>query len=105
MSLLTHRLVLLCVDAHCSIVWDLPGDVLAAPDSALCGWNAVIRLSLSLYLPAVFRFLPDDFHRGLRYSGCCMRLNLPGDALAAPASALCGWKGVIILLYIILCLY
>ena len=34
-SLLTHRLVLLCIDAHCFIFWDLPGDVLAAPESAL----------------------------------------------------------------------
>ena len=33
-SLLTHRLVLLCVDAYCFIFWDLPGDVLAAPESA-----------------------------------------------------------------------
>ena len=31
MSLLTHRLVLLCVDAYCFVFWDLPGDVLAAP--------------------------------------------------------------------------
>ena len=37
MSLLTHRLVLLCVDAYCLIFWDLPVDVLAAPESALCG--------------------------------------------------------------------
>ena len=34
-SLLTHRLVLLCIDAHCFIFWALPGDVLAAPESAL----------------------------------------------------------------------
>ena len=34
-SLLTHRLVLLCIDAHRFIFWDLPGDVLAAPESAL----------------------------------------------------------------------
>ena len=47
MSLWTHRLVLLCVDASCFIFWDLPGDVLAAPESALCGWMGVI-LSLSL---------------------------------------------------------
>ena len=42
-SLLTHRLVFLCVDAHCSISWDLPGDVLAAPQPALCGWIGAIR--------------------------------------------------------------
>ena len=33
-----HRLVLLCVDAHCFVFWDVPGDGLAAPESALCGW-------------------------------------------------------------------
>ena len=47
-SLLTHRLVLLCGEAHCFIIWDVPGDVLAAPESALCGWIGVILLSLSL---------------------------------------------------------
>ena len=47
-SLLTHRLVLLCIDAHCFIFWELPGGVLAAPESALCGWIGVILLSLSL---------------------------------------------------------
>ena len=31
------RLVSLCVDAYCFIFWDLPGDVLAAPELALCG--------------------------------------------------------------------
>ena len=54
MSLLTHRLVLLCVDAYCFVFWDLPGDVLAAPESALCGWIGVIPLSLSL-LPGLRR--------------------------------------------------
>ena len=44
-SLLIHRLVLLCIDAHCFILWDLPGDVLAAPESAL-GLDGVILLSL-----------------------------------------------------------
>ena len=46
-SLLTHRRVLLRVDAYCFIHWDLPGDVLAAPESALYGWIGVILLSLS----------------------------------------------------------
>ena len=46
-SLLTHRLVLLCADAHCFIFRDLPGDVLA-PEPALCGWRGIIPLSLSL---------------------------------------------------------
>ena len=46
MSLLIHRLVLLCVAANCFVFWDLPGDVLAAPESVLCGWMGVILLSL-----------------------------------------------------------
>ena len=33
---------------HCFIFWDVPGNVLAAPASALCGWIGVIPLSLSL---------------------------------------------------------
>ena len=48
MSLLTHRLVLLCVGAYRFIFWDLPGDVPAAPESALCGWMGVILLSVCL---------------------------------------------------------
>ena len=52
-SLLTHRLVLHCVDAHCFIFWDLLRDVLAAPEAALCGWIAVILLFLSLLLPSL----------------------------------------------------
>ena len=48
MSLLTLRLVFLCVDAYCFIFWDLLGDVLAAPASALCGWIGVILVTLSL---------------------------------------------------------
>ena len=51
-SLLTHRLVLLCIDAHCFISWDLPGDVLAAAESALglnrCNTSLSLSLSLSL---------------------------------------------------------
>ena len=47
-SLLTHRLVLLCIDAHCFIFWDLPGDVLAAPESALGLDRCYTSLSLSL---------------------------------------------------------
>ena len=33
-----------------TLVWDLPGDVLAAPASALCGWTGVHTLYLSLSL-------------------------------------------------------
>ena len=58
-----------------TLFWDLPGDVLAAPASALCGWKGV-NLSLS------FRF----FCCLLGFCGkwCCMRLDLsfydlPGD--------------------------
>ena len=47
--LLTHRLVLLCVAAHCFISWDVPGDVLAAPESALCGWIGAILLSFGIH--------------------------------------------------------
>ena len=35
-----------------ALLWDLPGDVLAAPASALCGWKGV-TLSLSLSLSRV----------------------------------------------------
>ena len=51
-SLLTHRLVLLWVDACYFIFWDLPGDVLAAPESALCGWIGVRPLSSLLLILA-----------------------------------------------------
>ena len=54
-SLWTHRLVLLCVDAYCFILWDVPGDVLAAPESPLCGLIGVILLSLSLFLTMINR--------------------------------------------------
>ena len=37
-------LVLPCVDANWFIFWDVPGDVLAAPGSALCGWIGVVLL-------------------------------------------------------------
>ena len=50
-SLLTHRLVLLCIDANCFIFWDLPGDVLAAPESALRLDRCNTSLSLSLSPP------------------------------------------------------
>ena len=47
-SLLTHRLVLLCIDAHCFIFWALPGDVLAALEPALGLDRCNTSLSLSL---------------------------------------------------------
>ena len=41
-----------------AVVWyalgDVPGHVLAAPASALCGWKGVIRLSLSLSLSLLY---------------------------------------------------
>ena len=36
-----------------TLVWDAPGDVLAASASALCGWKGVNSLSLSLSLSAL----------------------------------------------------
>ena len=32
-----------------TLLWDLPGDVLTATASALCGWTGVVLFSLSLY--------------------------------------------------------
>ena len=67
-SLLTHRLVLLCIDAHCFIFWALPGHVLAAPESALglerC--NTSLSLSLSARLAgmscnlSIYLFIPNS---------------------------------------------
>ena len=62
MSLLTHRVIFLCADAYHFISWDLPGDVLAAPASALCGWNGVILPSLSLCLPGYPVVCPRHIH-------------------------------------------
>ena len=31
-------------------LWDLPGDVLAAPASALCGWEGVLTLQHALHV-------------------------------------------------------
>ena len=60
-------------------LWDLPGDVLAAPESAsgLDRCNLSLSLSLSLSLTRTVTW------------------DLPGDVLAAPESALCGWIGVL----------
>ena len=51
----THRLVLLCIDAHCFIFWDLPGDVIYLSMylswqhlNQLYSWIGVMLLSLSL---------------------------------------------------------
>ena len=43
-------IVLLCIDAQRVILWDLPGDVLAAPASALSGWTGVISCALNTYI-------------------------------------------------------
>ena len=38
-----HVLVLCTwLGAYCFVFWGLPGDVLAAPESALCGWEGFI---------------------------------------------------------------
>ena len=50
-----------------TLSWDLPGDVLAAPASALCGWKGVISLNRpqlatnknSAYVNARFKSLMD----------------------------------------------
>ena len=47
-----------CVDAYYFIFWDLPGDVLAAPASALYGWIGVFLLSLSRFPPTLSLSLP-----------------------------------------------
>ena len=57
-SLLAQRLVLLGLHAHCSIFWDLPGDVPAAPELALCGWIGVLLLSLSLSRECLLAYFP-----------------------------------------------
>ena len=57
---LSHRLCVWVCDTYsilpgpvsCFIVWDLPGDVLAAPRSALCGRIGVLLFPLSLWGPA-----------------------------------------------------
>ena len=54
-----------------TLLWDLPGDVLAAPESA----SGLDRCNLSLSLSLII-------------------WDLPEDVLAAPASALCGGKRV-----------
>ena len=43
-----------------TLLWDLPGDVLAAPASALCGWNGVILL-----------FLREKYYTYPAPQGCC----------------------------------
>ena len=84
MSLLTRRLVLLCVDAYCFIVWDLPGDVLAAPEPGLCGRIGVIPFSLSLSpvrLEQVGTFSVLAFYIYISHSRelvpVCLRLRQP----------------------------
>ena len=117
MSLSTHRLVLLCVDAYCFIFWHLPGDVLAAPEAATDVFHfycilSCIPIDCSLILtftdnnscwPGLGSLPRRDVNPCLncrlytvtQLIGCNTLLwYLPGDVLAAPASALCGWKGV-----------
>ena len=110
-SLLTHRLVLLCIDTHCFVFWDLPGGVLAAPAPALCGWTGVRLPFFSLLLSSAVICALDALsvqrvlliwnvrcvyiwytQQGKAAVSCFW--DVPGDVLAAPASALCGWTGV-----------
>ena len=76
-TLLTQGLVLLCVDAYCIILWDLPGDVLAAPESALCGWIGGIPLSLSL--PPWGGILGSCSHFCVLHSACQSPSGSAGD--------------------------
>ena len=54
-----------------TLLWDLPGDVLAAPASALCDWKGVLSLSLSLSL-----FLSGMFYYQYKSQ------SLPGDVMS-----------------------
>ena len=42
-----------------TLLWDLPGDVLAAPASAVCGWKGVNSLSANF----ITTFLPHKADR------------------------------------------
>ena len=63
-------------------LWDLPGDVLAAPESA-SGLDRC-NLSLSLSLSHVYTFnLQRGSHRGLRTVGCCPTPSLSETSAAS----------------------
>ena len=59
------------------VLWDLPGDVLAAPALALCGLERCKAPPLSLL-------------------SCCLH---------PPAPALCGWTDVFTLSHVLSCIY
>ena len=113
MSLWTHGLVNLCVDAYCFIFWDLPGNVLAAPASALCGWIGGTLLSLTLSPSLSLSSSPwcprialvsanasqghvcDHVSFVMFFTvTACDSWDVPGDVLVAPepASWLAGWN-------------
>ena len=71
MSLLTIGLSFFGL-MHTVSIWDLPGDVLAAPESALCGWVCVILLSLSLTWVLLLRLLRST----LQTRGCARLLQI-----------------------------
>ena len=56
-----------CVSVNCFIFWDVPGDVLAAPESALCGWIGVVLSLSSLPHPEV------NLYRGKAVLGVVLR--------------------------------
>ena len=59
-----------------TLFWDLPGHVLAAPASALCGWKGVNSLSLSLSLH-------QQQSRGQKRKGWKARLGTPTGGAAS----------------------
>ena len=72
-SLLTHRLVLFCIVAHCFILWDLPGYVLAAPESALGLERCNTSLSIShlhfVIIVTMFRTNVTIYHHLISQAG------------------------------------
>ena len=62
MSILVSIMLFYTVTGH--LLWYLPGDVLAAPASALCGWKGVnsLSLSLSLSLSRIYRAVVCSTH-------------------------------------------
>ena len=69
------------------LLWDPPGDVLAAPASALCGWKGVNSLSiLSLYNTLLSLSLQQLFRAHVSCSSsygsmtCSSHYNLPVNA-------------------------
>ena len=71
----------LCIDAHCFNFWDLPWDVLAAPESALgldrCNTSLSLSLSLSYFFFFIAIIVTSSFSVD---TGTHMRLDLLPEA-------------------------